>query len=264
VDSVDIEGSEIEKKYPHPHRHPELDSGSTQACGDLSEMTISLTGDNAAHGNVLRLHIGEEIIICSDMIDYNCKVKTITKGKIVADVIDAKPNENEMPTHITLFQALPKGDKMGDIIERSVELGVAQIIPIITSRCISRPKKEEGMRKVAKWQKNAEAAAKHAHRGYVPKIGDIISLEKAAEMAKGMDAAFVCYEGEQDARFGDISTKTAIGIFVGSEGGFSAEEVESLKTNNITPITLGRRILRTENAAAFALAYINFLMFHKI
>jgi len=231
---------------------------------DIRSNQITLDGENAAHGNVLRLHIGEEITICSHRVDYNCKVKSITKSEVVADVVDAKPNENEMPAHITLFQALPKGDKMGDIIERSIELGVAQITPIITSRCISRPKEAERAKKVAKWQKNAEAAAKHAHRGYVPKIGHIISLEKAVEMAKGMDAAFVCYEGEQDARFGDISTKATIGIFVGSEGGFSTEEVESLKTNNITPITLGRRILRAENAAAVALAYINFLMFHKI
>ncbi|MCL2620877.1 MAG: 16S rRNA (uracil(1498)-N(3))-methyltransferase [Defluviitaleaceae bacterium] len=216
-----------------------------------------LIDENASHGNVLRLRVGEEIVTTiSDGIDMICKVIVVDKQEIRAEVIHRTDNTAELPIKITLFQALPKGDKMTDIIESVVELGIHQIVPVETARCVARSQ-NKGLR----WQKVAEGASKLSHRSYIPKISSICSLSDAIGQASKLDVTFACYEGEKDrhlSHFLQDKNPATMGFFIGPEGGFTDEEINLFSQNGIPTTTLGGRILRSQSAASAVMAGINF------
>ena len=224
---------------------------------------IELTGENAAHAHVLRLRHGEEIVVavCGAGVDYFCAVTKTSKTSVTAEILREKPNNAELPLEVTLFQALPKGNKMGDIIENVTELGITRIYPVETTRCVARPTD-----KTARWQKIAESSAKLCHRGRIPKIHDAIDLPRAIEAANRMDAAFACYELEQVYTLSeyfnglDMPNVKSIGFFIGPEGGFDEREVELFKENGIPAVTLGTRILRAQSASVMVMANINFFI----
>ncbi|MCL2855673.1 MAG: 16S rRNA (uracil(1498)-N(3))-methyltransferase [Defluviitaleaceae bacterium] len=223
---------------------------------EMKDQTVVLTGENAYHGNVLRLRAGEEIVVAmGDGFDHRCAVTQVDKREIHANVTAKLENETELPVKITLFQALPKGDKMADIIEFAVELGVHSIVPVETARCLAKGDKAE------RWQKIAEAGAKLSHRAYIPQIGQICSLEEAIAQAQALDMPFACFEGEKTYNLPGLlqgKSPATIGFFVGPEGGFDYDEVDLFHKSIIPTITLGKRILRTQSAAACVLAGINF------
>ncbi|MCL2236349.1 MAG: 16S rRNA (uracil(1498)-N(3))-methyltransferase [Defluviitaleaceae bacterium] len=229
------------------------------SASDQVQDLVVLTGENASHGNVLRLRQGEEIVVApGDGVDIVCQVITVEKREITARVLRMAENLAELPMEITLFQALPKGDKMTDIIENTVELGIHRIVPVETERCIVR-----NQNKTARWEKVAEASAKLSHRAYIPKISGVCGLDDAIAQANELDNAFVCYEGEKShhlSQYLQNKNPKTLGFFIGPEGGFTTEEIKKFEKHNIEVVTLGNRILRTISASAAALAGINFYL----
>ena len=229
---------------------------------DKVDKQYLISGEDAYHINKsLRMKIGEELTLCDkDGVCHICKISDLKKDTVNVSVISSNPCTNEPKTKVTLFQALTKGDKMDFIIQKSVELGVTQIVPIITERCISRPDSKNAEKKIVRWQKIAKQAAMQSRRGIIPKISPILTFDESYSFAQSLDSKFVFYEngGKKIDYFLNDHHKN-IGFFVGSEGGFSENEISILKSNGIYTATLGKRILRAETAPIAALSIIMYL-----
>ena len=232
---------------------------------DMEEKKIHITGSDVNHiKNVLRMRQGETILISAgDNLEYTCLVSEMEAEEVIADISYVQEVGMELPSKIYLFQGLPKADKMELIIQKAVELGVYEIVPVATKRAVVKldPKKEE--KKRLRWQSIAESAAKQAGRALIPQIATCITFEKALRMCNGLDAALIPYEkaeGMQHARdqVRALHGKHSIGIFIGPEGGFEESEIEAARAAGAIPITLGHRILRTETAG---LTMLSILMF---
>ena len=169
--------------------------------------------------------------------------------------MSSEQSEAEPSVKVTLYQALPKGDKMEFIIQKAVEIGVTEIVPVISSRCVSRPDQKSLSKKILRWQKIAKQAAMQSGRGIVPKVKDAVPFEKGVENAKGEKVIF--YElGGESVRDILSDKQKEISIFIGSEGGFSGDEVDLVLKNGGRKATLGKRILRAETAPLVALTVI--------
>lgn len=183
-------------------------------------------------------------------MDYQCRIVSLERG-VLLDILSKEVCETEPKTKITLYQGLPKADKMELIIQKCVELGVDRIVAVSTERAIVKLDKKEN-KKLERWQKIAEAAAKQSGRGKIPEIGQqVLKFKEAVAEAKGLDGAIIPYEKEQETgirQFVQGFQGESIGVFIGPEGGFAEEEIALAQENGITPITLGKRILRTETA----------------
>jgi 16S rRNA (uracil1498-N3)-methyltransferase len=222
----------------------------------IQDQTVSIIGPDVNHiKNVLRMKQGEEIVICNGQgKDCYCIINMVSEGEITAQIQSQQDTGTELKAKITLFQGLPKNDKMELIIQKAVELGIHEIVPVMTKRAVVKledKKKEE--KKRVRWQAIAEGAAKQSGRGIIPTIKPVQSYQEAIRNATEMDLGLIPYEnalGMQYTR--EIMSNTgqfnSIGVFIGPEGGFEETEIELAKANGIHPITLGRRILRTETA----------------
>lgn len=222
---------------------------------------IVIDGDDARHiGRSLRMKCGEEITVCCDGIDYFCKIRSFSDSEVFLDLIEKKMCAAEPNVDITLFQAVPKLDKLEFIIQKSIELGVSRIVPVLTRRCISRPDEKDFSKKLGRLNKIAESAAKQSGRGIIPEVSPIISYKNALEEMKKLDSCFILYEngGKHFDEF-DFSGKKSIGLVIGSEGGFDAEEVQLAENNGAESVWLGNRILRCETAPITALSILMFL-----
>lgn len=224
--------------------------------GQIEDDTVRITGTDVNHiKNVLRMKQGEEIIICNGQgKDCYCIISKVSEGEITAHIESEQETGTELKAKITLYQGLPKKDKMELIIQKAVELGVHEIVPVMTKRVVVKieDKKKEDKR-LERWQAIAEEAAKQSGRGMIPKIRPIIPLQEALAEAGQMDMGLVPYEnasGMQRTReiMDQLGQQGSIGVFIGPEGGFEEAEIESAIKHGIQPITLGRRILRTETA----------------
>lgn len=223
---------------------------------------ISITGTDVNHiKNVLRLKQGDEIVICNGQgKDCYCIINKVSEGLITAKIESFQETGTELKAKITLFQGMPKKDKMELIIQKAVELGVTEIVPVMTKRVVVKledKKKEE--KKLERWQAIAEEAAKQSRRGIIPIINPVQSFKEAIENGKQMDLGIIPYENAS----GMLKTKeimhslgkyNSIGVFIGPEGGFEESEIELAMNNQLLPITLGRRILRTETAGLAVLS----------
>lgn len=226
----------------------------------IKDNKVFINGENANHIiNALRYKIGEEIEISSgDGYDYICKIEEISKNNVVAKIIDCFGNESEPKVKITLYQGLPKAEKMELIIQKCVELGIDEIIPVNTDRCIVKLAGKED-KKITRWNKISEAAAKQSRRGKIPIIHSVINFNKAIKDATKNHLNIIPYEKEKNIGIKNIIKDFKgqnIGIFIGPEGGFSDKEIQLAKENNILPITLGKRILRTETAGFITTAIL--------
>mgnify|MGYP003304925140 FL=1 len=200
---------------------------------------------------MLRAREGEEITLCDgEGMDYQCRIASLERG-VLLDILSKDVCETEPKTKITLYQGLPKADKMELIIQKCVELGVDRIVAVSTERAIVKLDKKE-TKKLERWQKIAEAAAKQSGRGKIPEIGQqVLKFKEAVAEAKELDGAIIPYEREQETgirQFVQNFKGESVGVFIGPEGGFADEEIALAQENGITPITLGKRILRTETA----------------
>ncbi len=217
---------------------------------------IFFTKEDAIHiTKSLRMKEGEEIIICDEKgKDYHCKL-AIDSEDIYGKIFKVVDNDTETKVKITLYQALAKGDKMDFIIQKAVELGAEKIIPFVSSRCIAREKKENASKKLARYNKIALEASKQSSRGIIPKVMATLPFEKALTEAKNYDMSFICYEngGDKLSSFSYEGVKN-ICIFIGSEGGFSKEEIDLANKHGSKNISLGKRILRCETASIVALS----------
>lgn len=226
---------------------------------NISDNNYTLKGEDAHHAiKSLRVKIGENIILCDkNSFEHICKVEKISKDEVLLSAIKSQKNTSESNIKITLYQALPKNDKMDLVVQKSVELGVFKIVPIETSRCISKPSEKSISKKIERWQKIAKEAAKQSGRGIIPNISSPLKLDEAISKIKDYDKSLVFYENGGEKIKNSLKTYDKnISIFIGPEGGFETEEIDKLKSFGATISTLGTRILRTETASLAAISVI--------
>lgn len=225
------------------------------------EQYVRITGENARHiAKSLRMKKGEQVALCDGYAhDYICQISDINSEEVTLDILERRKSVSEPSLKVHLYQAMPKGDKFEMIVQKSVELGVTQITPVVTSRCISRPAPNAMQRKLQRYNKIAEQAAKQSGRGIVPKVNAAVSFEQAiCRMAD--DAGVLFYECEGEP-IGNLlqPNQQSISIMVGSEGGFSPVEAQAAKQHHLRFGNLGPRILRCETAPLCALSVLMFL-----
>lgn len=229
---------------------------------EIDENNITLTGSDAVHvGRSLRMKPGEPLTVCCGGIDYNCEISEITSDTVYLSLKEKVVCAAEPNIEVTLFQAVPKMDKLEYIIQKSVELGVSRIVPMLTRRCVSRPDERDFARKLARLNKIAAEAAKQSGRGIIPQVTPIVSYKKALEMMKELDQNVLLYEEEGGVSFGEVDLTGAktVGLVIGSEGGFDREEAEACTAVGAAQVWLGKRILRCETAPITALSILMFL-----
>ena len=181
----------------------------------------------------------------------------LTTEAVVCRVQAVHPSETEPRQDMTLFMALPKGDKMEFVIQKSVELGVRKIVPFLSKNCVSRPDKTD--KKVERWRKIAVEAAKQCGRGYLPVVTAVESAEKAFAMASDSGTALFFYENEKRGLRETLEgqgVSDTVSLVVGPEGGFAPEEVQAAQNAGLSSVSLGTRILRCETAPVAALAAV--------
>ncbi len=207
---------------------------------------------------------GEELWISNGSSkEYRCTIENISSDEVLLHIIYAQEPDYELPNRIYLFQGLPKADKMELIIQKAVELGAYEVIPVETRRCVVKLDGKKAAKKVERWQQIAESAAKQSKRMLVPSVHSVMSFKEALRYAETMDIRLIPYElakGMKETKklISDIKPGQSVGIFIGPEGGFEEKEVEAAINAGASSITLGKRILRTETAG---LAILSVLMF---
>ena len=225
--------------------------------------TIVIDTDDVNHiVRVLRMEIGDEISVCDSAgMDYSAKISEITNKSVLCDILSQRKSDTEPALEVTLWQGIPKGSKMEYIIQKTTELGIKRIVPVSMSRCVSKiESKKDGEKKVQRWQKIAESAAKQSGRGIVPEICMPVSFNEAVNAMCKCDKAFAPYECEENntikSEISGISGSMSVGFIIGPEGGFAPEEIDKLQKDGIHSVTLGKRILRTETAGETVLAIL--------
>lgn len=218
---------------------------------------IDITGDDVNHiKNVLRLKIDDCIQVCNSDTgnNYKAQIVSVEKSNIKCSIIEKLNSTVESNVYIHILQGLPKADKMELIIQKCTELGVQEITPVNMERSIVKLNPKDETKKVQRWQKIAEVAAKQSGRDKITQINNIVKFKDIFNVLKDYDAFLVAYEKEKENTLkkeliklkGVSSPKVA--VLIGPEGGIDDEEIKVLKTNNTKIITLGKRILRTETA----------------
>lgn len=225
----------------------------------ISANSFVISGENAKHiSKVLRMNKGETLtLVTPDRTECLCEISDINAENVIVKVLEKNLCQNEPSVEVTLYQALPKGDKMDYIIQKCVELGVTKIVPVVSARCISRPDAKSLAKKQVRWQKIALQAAMQSRRGIVPQVCECVQFSKAAELSKENDKTIIFYEmGGESVKNILTQMPKSIGIFIGSEGGFEQDEVDRIAADGGKAATLGRRILRCETAPLAALSII--------
>lgn len=234
---------------------------------NLQNHEITILGEDVNHiKNVLRKRMGEQITICNtdNAKDYLCEIVQLEDTAIRCNIVQELEDNAESDVKVTIFQGLPKADKMEWIIQKSVELGVYDITPVEMKRCVVKLNNKDKKKKLERWQKIAEVAAKQSGRNRIPKLNDIISIQNICNLCHEYDIVIVAYENEKQNKLRDELEKIKlkqidnlkIAILIGPEGGIDTSEIELLKQNNVKIVTLGDRILRTETVALHLLSII--------
>ena len=232
---------------------------------------VTILGDDAHHiSRSLRMAAGEHITVCDmQKVEYECILEQFLPDRVLARVESERKSDTEPPFSVCLYQALPKGDKLDSVIQKSVECGVFSITTFNSERCIAKEKGDEE-NKLRRRNKISLEAAKQSGRGVIPEVKPTVSFAEMLKAAADADIKLFCYEGDgtesmktalarEKARFFGERGGTGhprISVVIGSEGGFSLREVEKAKEAGLIPIGLGKRILRTETASGFVLGCI--------
>ena len=229
---------------------------------------VTLVGDDARHiSRALRMAAGEHITVC-DMArtEYDCELVAFLPDCVQARILSAEESATEPPVHITLYQALPKGDKLDSVIQKAVECGVSRIVPFESERCVVRAKPEAEAHKTERRARIALEAAKQCGRGALPEVLPTVRFEQMLQQAVEADMVLFCYEGDGTRPIGEllrtrkIEKGSKLAIVIGSEGGFSLAEAQRAAQNGFLMTGLGARILRTETASGFVLACISCML----
>lgn len=235
----------------------------------IQENQIIILGQDVNHiKKVLRAKIGDELQICNSQNGENflCEIDNLEEEKIICQIKEKIQEQVESNIEVTIFQGLPKADKMEYIIQKSVELGVYDITPVEMKRCVVKLNEKDKSKKIERWQKISEVAAKQCGRDIIPQINNIINIKNICNLIQEYDMVLVAYENEEKntlkeqleniKKQNNSKSKVKIGIIIGPEGGLEEKDVETLKENGAKVITLGRRILRTETVALNVLSII--------
>lgn len=229
----------------------------------VKDNRIYIEGSDVNHiKNVLRMKTGEELEISDgNNKKYLCEIEKISQDMVCVVVKEEHKADTELPSRIYLFQGLPKNDKMELIVQKAVELGVYEIIPVATKRAVVKLDEKKASKKVERWNSIAEGGAKQSGRNVIPKVTKVMPYKEAVAYAKDLDVVLIPYElaeGMQETKqiISAIKPGQSIGFFIGPEGGFETEEVLYAMEAGAKPITLGKRILRTETAGLTTLSIL--------
>ena len=236
----------------------------------MTAKTACITGDDLNHmKNVLRMKEGEEVSLAvpGDGNEYRCAVKGYTDDSAELTLLFVKESDVELPCEVTVYQALPKSDKMELIITKAVELGAARIVPVATDRAVVKLDETKAAKKVARWNAISEAAAKQSKRAFIPAISGVMTMSEALSDCASCDIKMIPYElSDPDSMdktrkiIQSIKPGSKVAVFIGPEGGFTEEEVALAACSGFVPVTLGHRILRTETASLVVLSWINYIL----
>lgn len=216
---------------------------------------LTLTGDDAQHMRALRARVGEGLEVACPAGVYRATVAEAGKNSFVLNICSVLKDSREIGLRLVLFQALPKGAKMELILQKAVELGVSEVVPVHTLRSVSTGDR------AGRWGRIAHQAAMQCRRDFIPIIQNIHNIAEAIKYAESLELSLVAYEEERANTISQNLRKAqSIGIFIGPEGGFDLSEIEILSSANVNAVSLGRRILRTETAAIAALTAVLFAM----
>ena len=231
----------------------------------ISDGQVTILGDDAHHiSRSLRMAAGESVVVCDmQKTEYDCILEEFLPDRVVARITDERQCDTEPPYKAYLYQALPKGEKLDSVIQKSVESGVYSITTFNSERCIAKEKSNEE-NKLRRRNKIALEAAKQSGRGHVPEVNPTVSFAEMLKGASACDICLLCYEGdgtrplkevlaEKKSYLSGLDREISISLVIGSEGGFSLAEVERARAAGLIPVGLGKRILRTETAPGFAL-----------
>jgi 16S rRNA (uracil1498-N3)-methyltransferase len=235
----------------------------------INGKNIIINGKDVNHiKNVLRAKIEDELLICNSQTgeNYICNIEKIENEEIHCKIKEKIEEKVESNIEVTVFQGLPKADKMEYIIQKSVELGVFDIIPVEMKRCVVKLNEKDKLKKIERWQKISEVAAKQCGRDIIPEIKEIINIKKLCDFIEKYDIVLVAYEEEKEENLKqqlqeikskyNKNDKIKIGIVIGPEGGLEKQDVEEMEEAGAKVITLGKRILRTETVALNMLSVI--------
>lgn len=242
---------------------------------DLSEMvdeTLSIGGSDYNHiRNVLRMNPGDELVVRDaegeNEGEYHFGIEAFSDSQVICRLRFVKRADVELPVKVILFQGIPKGDKMDFIVQKTVEMGVSEIVPMETRRSIVKLKGVKRVKRNDRWQAIAESAAKQSRRAYIPKVHEILSMEVALRYAsEEADVLLVPYEMMADsdpmqengtrALLEALSPGQTVAVFIGPEGGFEESEINEALESGAKAVSLGRRILRTETAGIACLSFL--------
>ena len=226
----------------------------------INNNIITIEGEDVKHiSNVLRMKVGDVIQVCNTDTteNFNAEIKSFEKDSIDLSVIEKIESEAESSIELSIYQGVPKSDKMELIIQKSTELGVKAFVPVDMERCVSKINGKDAVKKIDRWQKISEVAAKQSGRDMIPTVGNVISIKELCNTIEDIDMLIVPYERAEGYSFKDAieelkileKDNLKIGIVIGPEGGFEPSEIEELKNNGGKVVTLGKRILRTETVA---------------
>ncbi len=227
----------------------------------IPENKIVLQGEQARHiGKSLRMKQGDMLTLsCADGFDYGCIIDRVTADEVSLSLCYKQANGSEPTVKVRLYQGVPKGDKLEDIIQKCTELGVSEITPVLTHRSVSRPDEKAAAKKNARYCKIALEAAQQSGRGIIPKVNPMVSLKQAAENDDSR-LKILFYEGGGESLKSLIPADIkSVSVYIGPEGGFEKQEVELIKEQGGVVATLGSRILRTQTAPVAALTAIMLL-----
>ena len=230
----------------------------------ISENIIVIEGADAHHiARSLRMAEGDEAVVCDgEGAEYRCKLARIRDDECVCEIIEQIDGGTEPKCEITLYMAYPKGDKLEVVIQKAVELGVSRIVPFESSRCIKRPKAEKAEKQTGRLNRIAEEAAKQCGRAKIPNVTQPMSYKEMLNEAKKASLPLLCYENEDGTTVKDLilnkKRPDSVSIVVGSEGGFSPDEVNEAKEAGLISVSLGNRILRCETAPSFVLSALSY------
>ena len=235
--------------------------------GQIGEKEIVITGADVNHiRNVLRMRADEEVLIADGQgAEYRCKLTDLGENEVRAQILWKLDGNAELASAVTLFQGLPKSDKMDLIVQKCVELGVDRIVPVSTKRAVVKLDAKKEQTRLKRWNTISESAAKQSGRGVIPEVSGVMTFGKALEEAKKLDVLLIPYERAENMAetrrvMGEIRPGQSVGIFIGPEGGFEESEVEEAVAAGAQAITLGRRILRTETAGLAVMAMLGYLL----
>lgn len=219
-----------------------------------------ITGADYNHiRNVLRMQPGDTFLVSCGGTSALCRLEKISEDTVTARVVEDDYQSTELPVRFYLFQGLPKGDKLELIIQKTVELGVAGIIPVEMSRCVVKLDEKKKAARQARWQSIAESAAKQSKRNVIPQVSEVLTYPQTMDRVRELDLFLVPYEnarGMEATReaLSRIQPGMSVGILIGPEGGFDPREIEQAQAAGAVTVSLGKRILRAETAAVTAVA----------